>query len=101
MDIFHYWVEKSQQAIQPINLNVTIYVTRVQEGPDIVSALPGFKIIYGQRPHVETEMDRIKTLSGLHNRVWAHACGSSVFTREVINQAVKHHFDCHNETFEF
>lgn len=100
MDMFRYWVDKSQQAIQPISLNISIYVTRMQEGPDITSTLPGFKIIYGERPHVESEMDKIKTLNATR-RVWAHACGSTVFTRNVINQAVKHHFDCHNETFEF
>lgn len=100
MDMFRYWVDRCQQAIQPVSLNVNIYVTRMQEGPDIVSTLQGFNLVYGERPHVETDMDKIKTL---HNtrRVWAHACGSSVFTRNVINQAVKHHFDCHNETFEF
>lgn len=100
MDMFTYWVEKSKSAIQPIHLHVSVYVTRMNEGIDYFKDIGGFNIVYGTRPNIETEMDKIKT-NNPQQRVWAHACGSSLFTRTVINEAIRHDFDAHNETFEF
>jgi hypothetical protein len=45
-------------------------------------------------------MDKIKTVNA-NRRVWAHACGSMLFTRTVVNEAIRHKFHAHNETFEF
>lgn len=100
MDMFTYWVEKSKKAIQPIQLHVSVYITRMNEGTDFFKDVPGFNIIYGERPDIKVDMDRIKTTNS-QQRVWAHACGSNAFTKTVINEAIRHDFDVHNETFEF
>lgn len=98
--MFTYWVDKAKNGIQNIQLHVSIFVTRMNEGPDLPKDLNGFQIIYGVRPNISTDMDKIKT-SNPKQTVWAHACGSMLFTRTVINEAIRHDFDVHNETFEF
>ncbi|GAA5798869.1 hypothetical protein EDC94DRAFT_617624 [Helicostylum pulchrum] len=100
IDMFTYWVDKAKNGIQNIQLHVSIFVTRMNEGPDLPKDLNGFQIIYGVRPNISTDMDKIKT-SNPKQTVWAHACGSMLFTRTVINEAIRHDFDVHNETFEF
>ncbi|KAI8368779.1 ferric reductase like transmembrane component-domain-containing protein [Blakeslea trispora] len=100
MDMFSHWLERSQKAILPVYIHVNVYVTRMATGPDVFENMPGFSLFYGERPKVSVEMDKIATVSG-KRRVWAHACGGDMFTRTVINEAVKHHFVVHNETFEF
>lgn len=100
MDMFTYWTEKAKNAIQPINLHVSVYVTRMTEGPDRFEGMEGFNVIYGQRPNISTDMDKIKATNS-RQTVWAHACGSFLFTRTVINEAIRHEFEVHNETFEF
>ncbi|KAI9468893.1 MAG: ferric reductase like transmembrane component-domain-containing protein [Benjaminiella poitrasii] len=100
MDMFYYWVEKSKTAISPIRLTVNVFVTRMKDGPNVFEGLEGFKLTYGQRPDIAVEMDKIKTVNA-HRRVFAHACGSDIFTQSVINQAVIHNFDAFHETFEF
>lgn len=98
--MFNYWDERSKTAISPINLNVNIFVTRMNEGPNPVEGLRGFSVIYGERPNVAAEMDKIKTLNATR-RVFSHVCGNAAFTRIVINESHNHHFDAHHETFEF
>ncbi|GAA5809105.1 hypothetical protein MFLAVUS_002509 [Mucor flavus] len=100
MDMFVYWTELVKNSTQSIHLTANIYVTREYEGPDMFEDLVGFNVIYGQRPKVDIEMDKIKTVN-TNRRVWAHACGSTLFTKTVINEAVRRHFHVHNETFEF
>ncbi|KAI7898381.1 ferric reductase like transmembrane component-domain-containing protein [Cokeromyces recurvatus] len=100
MDMFHYWVEKCKTSISPIHLTVNVFATRMKEGPNIFEGLEGFRITYGQRPDIAVEMDKIKTVNA-HRRVFAHACGSDIFTQSVVNQAIIHNFDAFHETFEF
>ncbi|KAI7893164.1 ferric reductase like transmembrane component-domain-containing protein [Mucor mucedo] len=100
MDMFSYWSEKAKNAIQPIKLHVTVFVTRMNEGPDYFEGMEGFEVVYGTRPDIAADMDKIKTTNS-RQTVWAHACGSFLFTRTVINEAIRHDFDVHNETFEF
>ncbi|KAG2230323.1 hypothetical protein INT48_002748 [Thamnidium elegans] len=100
MDMFVYWTELVKNSTQSIYFTANIYVTREHEGPNIFEDLVGFNVIYGQRPKVNIEMDKIKTVNA-NRRVWAHACGSALFTKTVINEAVCRHFHVHNETFEF
>ncbi|KAI7903252.1 ferric reductase like transmembrane component-domain-containing protein [Cokeromyces recurvatus] len=100
MEIFTFWAKECASAIHPISLSVSIYVTRMKEGPNIVNHLHGFQLIYGQRPQISADMDKIAALHSNH-RVWAHVCGSPAFTRTVINEAILHDFEAHNETFEF
>lgn len=100
MDMFLYWNEKVKAAIQPIHLTATVYVTSMNKGPNVLQDLPGFTTVYGERPKIDVEMDKIKTFNATR-RVWVHACGPSAFTRSVINEAILHKFDAHNETFEF
>lgn len=98
--MFEYWVEKIKSTVQPLHLSVNVFITRMSEGPDLFDTLPGFNIIYGQRPQVGVQMDKIKTVN-TGRRVWAHACGPFIFTRDVINEAIARDFHVHNETFEF
>lgn len=100
MDMFSYWADKAKNAIQPIKLHVTVYVTRMNEGPNYFEGMEGFNVIYGKRPDIAADMDKIKATNS-RQTVWAHACGSFLFTRTVINEAIRHDFDVHNETFEF
>lgn len=100
LDMFTYWSDKAKNAVQSLQLHVSIYVTRMKEGPDYTKDLNGFQTIYGERPVINSEMDRIKATNS-HQTVWAHACGSMAFTRTVINEAIRHEFHVHNETFEF
>lgn len=100
MDMFIYWTEKAKSAVQPICLSLTVFVTRMNEGPNVFDGLEGCKIVYGERPDIKAEMDKIETVNA-NRRVWAHACGGDLFTRTVINEAARHKFACHNETFEF
>lgn len=98
--MFEYWTEKIRITIQPFHLAVSVYVTKVSEGPDVFTDLPGFNIVYGERPNIGVQMDKIKT-DNTGRRVWAHTCGSVAFTRDVINEGISRHFHVHNETSEF
>lgn len=100
MDMFNYWNEKCKNAVSPIRLSVTVYITREKEGTNALENLEGFKVIYGSRPPIAEEMDRIKTVNA-NRRVFTHACGSTPFTRDVVNQSVIRGFEPHNELFEF
>ncbi|CAO0801401.1 unnamed protein product [Mucor circinelloides] len=100
MDMFNYWSEKCKNAVSPIRLSVTVYITREKEGTSPLDELEGFKVIYGARPPIAEEMDRIKTVNA-NRRVFTHACGSTPFTRDVVNQSVIRGFEPHNELFEF
>jgi hypothetical protein len=101
MDMFKYWTEQIHDAVLPIQLHITVYVTRMKQGYHAIEKLQSFKLVYGQRPQVDIEMDSIKALHEKQRRVWAHVCGSTAFTRTVINEAVRCEFDIHHETFEF
>ncbi|KAG1464758.1 hypothetical protein G6F46_002606 [Rhizopus delemar] len=100
MDMFTYWHDHVNRAILPIHFSFTIFVTRMNEGPDYFDKMHGFNIVYGRRPDIVDSLQKVKTLSP-HQRVWVHACGPDSFTKSVVNEAVKHHFAAHNETFEF
>lgn len=101
VDMFRYWEKQVQDSLLPIQLQVSIYVTRMKEGHHDINELGPFKVVYGQRPQPNIVMDMVKTLHSKQHRVWAHVCGSTVFTRTVINEAVRCDFDVHHETFEF
>ncbi|CEP08820.1 hypothetical protein [Parasitella parasitica] len=100
MDMFNYWNEKCKNAVSPIRFSVTVYITREQQGSNPVENLDGFKVIYGVRPPIAEEMEKIKTVNA-NRRVFTHACGSTPFTRDVVNQSVIRGFEPHNELFEF
>ncbi|KAI8991386.1 ferric reductase like transmembrane component-domain-containing protein [Mycotypha africana] len=100
IDMFTYWNDKVNNSIQPFHLSVNVYITRMKEGPNYFEGLNCLNVSYGERPDVKVEMDKIKTVNPLQ-RVFAHACGSAIFTRTVVNEAVAHNFEPHHETFEF
>ena len=101
IDMFRYWTSRSKSAVLPIRLSISIFFTRMHENvPTVIDNLEGFRKSFGSRPQINTEMDRIKD-ENMKRKVWAHVCGSALFTRTVINEAVKHKFSVHHETFEF
>jgi hypothetical protein len=100
MDMVTYWQDRCESAILPIKLNVSVYVTRVQEGPDYFENLKQCSVQYGTRPDIATTMENIK-LDSVGREVWVHVCGSDLFTRSVMNEATRWNFDAHHETFEF
>ncbi|KAI7891507.1 uncharacterized protein EV154DRAFT_507637 [Mucor mucedo] len=99
-DMFEYWTDRLKSSVQPLHLTVTVFITRMSEGPDVFESLPAFNIVYGQRPDVGVQMDKIKTVNA-GRRVWSHACGSFIFTKNVINESIARGFHVHNETFEY
>jgi PIN domain nuclease of toxin-antitoxin system len=101
MNMFRHWEDLVHSAILPIQFSVSVYVTRMKQGQHELNRLPSFSLFFGERPDVSVEMDKIKITHAPHHRVWAHVCGSTPFTRTVINEAVEHDFDIHHETFEF
>ncbi|KAI8975477.1 ferric reductase like transmembrane component-domain-containing protein [Mycotypha africana] len=100
LDMFSYWSEKAKQSILPIQLSMTIYVSGMMAGSSSLESMDGFKLIYGQRPRPGINLEKIKNAS-MDDRVWVHVCGSTSFTKAVVNEAVRHRFHFHKETFEF
>ncbi|CAO0791964.1 unnamed protein product [Mucor circinelloides] len=101
INMFRHWTELVHSAILPIQLSVSVYVTRMKQGQHELSQLAPFSLFFGERPDVSAEMDKVKSAHAPHHRVWAHVCGSTPFTCTVINEAIEHEFDIHHETFEF
>ncbi|KAI8643016.1 hypothetical protein BD408DRAFT_343239 [Parasitella parasitica] len=101
ISMFRHWTSLIHSAILPVRLSVSVYVTRMKQGRHDLSQLEPFSLFFGKRPDVSAEMSKIKAAHNPYHRVWVHVCGSTSFTRTVINEAVEHDFDMHHETFEF
>lgn len=99
--MFRHWTELVYSAILPIQVSISVYVTRMKQGQHELSQLAPFTLFFGERPDVSAEMDKVKSAHAPHLRVWAHVCGSTPFTCTVVNEAIEHEFDIHHETFEF
>ncbi|RCH96566.1 ferric/cupric-chelate reductase [Rhizopus stolonifer] len=101
MEMFTEWENQIKTAVLPIHLSVDIYITRMKRQSHPIGQYKGFKLKFGERPQVDTEMEKIKVENKHRYRVWAHVCGSTPFTRNVINAALRVNFHVHHETFEF
>ncbi|KAI9315076.1 ferric reductase like transmembrane component-domain-containing protein [Dichotomocladium elegans] len=66
----------------------------------IAAFLLGCTVVHGRRPNIPDVMSQIPN-QVRHRPVWVHTCGSIPFMNSVINEAVRHRFDFHHETFEF
>ena len=102
-DLIIYWAEQCQRAARPFQLHLDIYVTREAAAGDTrhwIQDLDICSVTFNQRPDIAGCMDRIESASP-GKSVWVHTCGSDDFMRGIINQAVKHNWHAHHETFEF
>lgn len=82
---------------------MTIHLTREKDTSrcmKLTQHIPGSSIIQGCRPDIVQCLNNIEKEEDT-KRVWVHACGSISFMNTVINEAVRHGFDFHHETFEF
>ncbi|OBZ86182.1 Ferric reduction oxidase 7, chloroplastic [Choanephora cucurbitarum] len=101
MNMFSQWNQQVQNAIMPVELNVNIYVTRMTQQRHSIQQFSNFHLNFNGRPQIDAEMRMIKANNTQGQRTWVHVCGSTAFTRTVINEAVKADFDIHHEIFEF
>ncbi|KAI9474848.1 hypothetical protein BDB00DRAFT_860216 [Zychaea mexicana] len=85
-----------------VQLNVTIHLTREQDDAKCAQLAEALdcKVVQGKRPNIPVCLDRIANIVG-HRNVWVHTCGSVPFMTTIINEATRHKFDFHHETFEF
>ncbi|KAI9490520.1 ferric reductase like transmembrane component-domain-containing protein [Zychaea mexicana] len=106
-DLIIFWTEQCQRAANPFQLNLDIYVTREvpTDGSNNkrhwIEDLEHCNVTFNQRPDIAGCMDHIEATATDTNSVWVHTCGSDDFMRLIMNQAIKHHWDVHHETFEF
>lgn len=90
-----YWRERASASINPLTLDLALYVTRE---PLAEGNVAGFdKTVYGARPKIAECMDTIPEQTS----VFVHTCGSDQFMTTVVNEAVARKWDYHHETFEF
>ncbi|KAI9478115.1 MAG: ferric reductase like transmembrane component-domain-containing protein [Benjaminiella poitrasii] len=99
--MYTHWVKQIETAILPVHLFVSVFITRMESGYHNIEEFEQFKVVYGKRPDVSVEMMNIKKTYPPSQQVWAHVCGSTSFTRTVINEAVHHKYEVHQEVFEF
>jgi hypothetical protein len=62
MDMFGYWAEQMKDVLVPIQLHIIIYITRMEQEYYLIDKLELFRVIYGQHPSVDAEIDWIKVL---------------------------------------
>lgn len=81
---------------------ITIHLTRETDKAKCthIAELLGCNVIQGKRPYIQDYLDEIAR-DVRHTSVWVHTCGSVPFMAAVINEATRHNFDFHHETFEF
>lgn len=96
MDMIEYWQERSRSAVLPIQLNISVFITRTNN----VYEIEGVQVISGERVQIDRKMKEI-AIAHKEETVWAHVCGPADFVRKVNNESVRHRFVFHNETFEF
>ncbi|KAI9264357.1 hypothetical protein BDA99DRAFT_481594 [Phascolomyces articulosus] len=85
-----------------VQLDMTIHLTREKDKSKCtqLSETLGCTIIQGKRPNIPECIDQI-AYDVDHRNVWVHTCGSVPFMMSIINEATRHQFDFHHETFEF
>ena len=85
-----------------VHLDITIHLTREKDKLKCtrLSETLGCTVIQGKRPNIPDCIDQI-AYDVHHRNVWVHTCGSVPFMTSVINEATRHQFDFHHETFEF
>ncbi|KAI8145897.1 hypothetical protein BJV82DRAFT_535250 [Fennellomyces sp. T-0311] len=99
---FTDYIQHCMTYSSSVQLDVTIHLTREPDHEkcrQLAKSL-GCTVIQGQRPNVPERLDKIAHEAG-HTNVWVHTCGSVPFMTTIINEATKHNFDFHHETFEF
>ncbi|KAG2222682.1 hypothetical protein INT45_013496 [Circinella minor] len=114
--VYLIWSSTNAEEIQPfvdyilhcinypssVQLDITIHLTREKDKLKCIelSEILGCTIIQGERPNIPDRIDQIAYDVDDRN-VWVHTCGTVPFMTNVINEATKHQFDFHHETFEF
>lgn len=86
-----------------VQLHLTIHLTRETDDARclrLAEILDKCKVVMGKRPNIPECIDKIAREVD-HTNVWVHTCGSVQFMTTVINEATRHKFDFHHETFEF
>ena len=66
-----------------------------------IETLDNCNVTYNSRPDISNCMNRMEEMASDKTSVWVHTCGSDDFMRVIMNQAIKHHWNVHHETFEF
>ena len=99
---FTHYIQHCMTHPSSVQLNVTIHLTREADHNKCRALSESLKctVIQGKRPVVPGILDEISLDAG-HTDVWVHTCGSVPFMTTIINEATKHNFDFHHETFEF
>lgn len=96
MDMIEYWQERSRTAVLPIQVNLSIFITRSNTSHQI----KGVQVVCGERVQIDKKMQEIAN-AHTDQKVWIHGCGPTDFIRKVNNESVNHRFVFHNETFNF
>ncbi|KAI8146817.1 ferric reductase like transmembrane component-domain-containing protein [Fennellomyces sp. T-0311] len=102
-DLIIFWAEQCQRAVSAFQLHLDIYVTREVSTGDKrhwIQELDNCRVTFNARPDIADCMDSIHATAA-DKSVWVHTCGSDDFMRVIINQAIKHGWHAHHETFEF